>query len=398
MSEPTKTQDVAFKIEVSEDRLTATVAIAEGAKVSAAEIIAALREMKVTPFDDGAINEAVEKPKAEAISIVAARGTPAVDERPKKIEYRVPVADEVACAIAKVEAGQVVATLSASVPGTDGVDVFGQPIAHKKDETFKIGRNLSLVKDEITANAAGNLRLSGNSLSVEPFLELRDDDHDMAPVTFDGDVLVKGCVSEGRVLELSGSLTVGGAIEAVQLKTGGPVNVKGGIIGKAKGKYVVGGELRCRFISGGSIVAAADVHVQSEIVQSHLICSGRLTVAHGAISGGDISANGGISCKVLGHSGGAPTVVEAGTGKAFRSLVAATNSQIDANRKRVAEVRAKIEPLMRQQKLLTPQQKEKATELLFEAGEMEEKTAQMSKELDDQIRQVSEKECGNSSD
>jgi uncharacterized protein (DUF342 family) len=392
MSEATKGLEGGFKIEVSEDRLTATVVIAAGASVSAAQIIPALREMKLAAFDDGAIIEALEARKAEAISIVAAKGKPAVDEQPRRIEYRVPVADEINCTIAKLEAGKVVATLSASVPGTDGVDVFGLPIAHKKGEMCTIGRNLSLAKDEITATAGGNFRLCKNTLSVEPLLELRDD-RNPAPVQFDGDVLVKGSLGEGRILEISGSLTVGGAIEAVQLKTGGAVNVKGGVIGKTKGHYLIGGDLRCRFISGGLLVASSNVYVQSEVIHSHIVCSGRLTVSRGAISGGDIAAIGGISCSVLGHPNGAPTVVEAGSGRAFRTHAASIAKQIEANRKRIEDVRAKIEPLMRRPKLLNAQQKERATELLYEAGELEERTIQMAKDLEDQRSRVSADEC-----
>ena len=46
-------------------------------------------------------------------------------------------------------------------------------------------------------------------------------------------------------------------------------------------------------------------------------------------------------------------------------------AKLDTILKHVANVRGKVEPLMKQQKLLSPAQKEKAIELLYEASESE---------------------------
>jgi uncharacterized protein (DUF342 family) len=391
MSDSEAKRKPGFEIQVSPDRMAVTLMIEAEAEVAAAEVIAAIRELKLVSFDDGLVIEAIEKRGKDVVSVCVATGTAPVCERPGRIDYRVPVADSAACAVAKVDAGQMVATMGPPVAGSDGRDVFGQVIPHVVlDQNVQIGRNLTKVKGQLVADIRGNLRSLGNVLSVEPLLELRGDEHIAEPINFDGDMVVKGTLGDGCILQLSGSLTVGGAIESIQLKTGGSVSATGGVIGKAKGKYVVGGELRCRFISGGSVFVARDILVQSEITGSRIACTGRLTVAHGPIFGGGVAANGGILCDALGHPGCTPTIVEAGAGTACRSFAASAAAQIEANRKRVRDVRAKIEPLLNHLKNLTASQREKATELLYEAEELETATNRMVADLEAQQRVIHE--------
>jgi uncharacterized protein (DUF342 family) len=384
-------QQEDFSIRISPDCMSATLGVCANSDISAATVIAALREMKFAAFDDGCVIETLDKRSGTAISIVIATGIPAIDERPARIDYRIPVADGVSRSIARVEAGQLVANLSPAIAGVDGRDVFGKVIPHRKGDAPQIGRGLSLVKGELISTSQGNVRLYGNLLSVEPLLELVENDVDTLPINFDGDAFTKGSVRGGRIIQVSGSLTVGGAMEAIQLKAGGAVNVKGGVIGRQKGKFVVGADLRCRFISGGLLIVGGDLLVQSEITDSRITCIGRVSVAHGPIFGGLIAANSGISCTVLGNANGTPTIVEAGDGLACRSFIASTKALIEANQKRVAEVRSKIEPLLQKLKHLNAMQKEKATELLYEAGELEAQTRTMAAGLEDQIRLYREK-------
>jgi uncharacterized protein (DUF342 family) len=374
--------DTGFTINVSPDRMTVTVAFTAGAAVTAAAVIAALREQKLASFDDGVVMEALGG-SVPAEPIVVATGRPPVAPRPAKLDLCVPVADATAATVAKVEAGQVVAEFCPAVAGKDGADVFGQSVAAVADAGEpEIGRNLTAEKGVLSAKCRGNLRLRGNVLSVEPLLEIHETDANAAPVEFDGDAVVKGVLSEGRVLAVTGCVTVAGALEAVQLKCGGSLNVKGGLLGKQKGRYWVGGDLRCRFISAGTIYVGGDVHAQSEVINTRLVCAGRVNVAHGPIYGGTVAANGGILCKSLGHPSGTPTIVEVGESDAVMQPVNAQVAQIAANNSKVGLVRAKIEPLLRNMRQLTAVQKERATELLYEADEIEGQTKRMSAEVE----------------
>src|SRR5262249_30921283 len=126
--------------------MSVTLQVPQDAAPNPADVIAKLREMKLAGFDDGLVIQALEQGKGKAVSVVVATGRPAVDERPAKIQYRVPVADGVNCTVAKVEADQVVATFTPGVAGSDGHDVFGTALPHQKN-SIQFGRNLVLVKE-----------------------------------------------------------------------------------------------------------------------------------------------------------------------------------------------------------------------------------------------------------
>ena len=366
---------------VSPDRMSVSLTIRQGAKAPAADVIEQLRRLKIARFDDGLVIEAIEESKTGVQSIEVALGVNPVDDQPEQIDFAVPFSLESTSESIKVEAGQVVASITPPVAGTDGSDVFGRPIERQKKTALQIGRNLTTKQGKVTCQARGNLRLIQNALSVEPLLELQGDLDDAAPIVFDGDASIRGTIKEGRNVQITGCLNVSGSMEAIQLNTGGSVIVHGGIIGKQSGRYTIGGDLRCEFVSGGFIVASRDIHVQSDISDARIACAGRLEVAQGLIFGGAVAANSGLSCATLGHPGGLPTLIEAGEGIASRSILATAGMRITANKQRIETIRAKITPLLEILKSLTAQQREKATELLYEADELDAVTEKLIADL-----------------
>jgi uncharacterized protein (DUF342 family) len=152
--------------------------------------------------------------------------------------------------------------------------------------------------------------------------------------------------------------------------------VGGGISGKEKGRCQAGRDVRAKYIRNAVVEAGRDVIVDKEISQSRVICGGKAQVEDGAILAGHVTATGGITCQAAGSSSGVLTVLEAGIDESVRRLVAEQAPKIEAEIAQIAKVRATIEPLLRNRKTLSAEQKEKATELLFNAGELEERNRQ----------------------
>ncbi|MGN6626347.1 MAG: FapA family protein [Tepidisphaeraceae bacterium] len=364
----------SYRIEIGEGGLVATLSVCSGVEVSAAAVINKLQEIGIADFDGAALIQALQSSGGGA-SLVVARGVAPVNERPGRVEYRVPIAEVQTGLVAKVMAGQVIATLGLPQPGVDGKDVFGKPIAHDKAPVLRLGHGVSLKKQDVTATQSGNARLTQGAIGVYPLLELaHSDDAKADAVIADGDVLIKGSVRDGRQIQTSGCLMVGGTIEAAVFKAGGWAHVHGGVVGRDRGAGAVQGDLHCRFASGARLSVGGDLCVQTEIAGSRIACGGRLLVMRGPICGGEATANGGIECQSLGNAIGTPTLVEAGIDPALRGTLDDIRPLVDSNRRRIAEVRGRIAPMMQNLKLLTPQQKEKATELLFEADELEAAT------------------------
>jgi hypothetical protein len=75
------------------------------------------------------------------------------------------------------------------------------------------------------------------------------------------------------------------------------------------------------------------------------------------------------------------TLIEAGIDETVRAAAKVKVPEIEALRAKAGRIRATVQPLMQNHKRLTPQQKERATELLFEADECQSQADALLGEL-----------------
>lgn len=211
--------------------------------------------------------------------------------------------------------------------------------------------------------------------SSRQFLELTEDES-LDPIRHDGDVRFHGSIRGGRIVEVGGHLSIDGDLGAARFSVGLSLTVTGTVRdGKA---CTVGGDLKCSAIVDTAVVVRGDVQVQTQIASCRVTCAGRIDIPDGVIVGSDISANGGVECHSLGDAAGTPTEIEVGTGRMLRLLESSIAKQIDERRQREEVMRASIEPLLANMKALTPAQREKATEMLYQADTLAEETEKLS--------------------
>jgi len=205
--------------------------------------------------------------------------------------------------------------------------------------------------------------------------------HTSHDVDHSGNLRVTGHIIAGRKVRVSGNLEVEGVVESAHVDVTGNLRADGGISGRDRGICKCGGNLAAKYIANATVEAVGDVVVGTEIIHSHLICGGQLTVSEGSLVAGETTAAQGIICKRLGSIGSVLTVVTVGVDGAFDREVASQLQLFESRRKKVHNVRKTVGPLMQNLKALTAQQKEKATELLFEADELEAENARVVEEL-----------------
>ena len=212
-------------------------------------------------------------------------------------------------------------------------------------------------------------------MPTPPVLLDLTENESLDPISHAGDVRFRGTIRAGRVVEIGGCLTVDGDLEASRYFVAGTLTV----IGTARGgkACTVGGEMRCRAIVDTTVVVRGDVKVRDRIASSRVTCAGRVNMPDGEIVASDVSANGGVECRAIGDDHGTPTDIEAGVGRPLTLLEAAITRQVDERRQREDVLRASIEPLMANMKALTPAQREKATEMLYQADAMSDETTKL---------------------
>ncbi len=262
------------------------------------------------------------------------------------------------------------------------------------DAPVCIGANVSIAADGRTliADATGQLCLDHGRIWIEKALEI-DGDVDFATgnIDFANDVVVRGSILDLFQVTSGGSVLVGKTVEAATVRCGCDLVVRGGIAGKEKGSCVATRDIRARYVSNAHLEAGRNIVIESQVSNSVVSCGGRLRV-DGPILAGQVSAVGGIRCDMVGCESGLPTILSAGIDDSFERSSAGQVAEIEHKLLQARKVRDTVEPLLRNQKQLTAPQKEKATELLFEASEVEEQAAKKLAELRAQFEHI--RACG----
>lgn len=185
-------------------------------------------------------------------------------------------------------------------------------------------------------------------------------------------LVLQGDVTDGRSILSRGNITVGGSVTNAQVRAAGDLVIGGGAIGRDKCRCVAGGKLQIRHANGATLEAGGDLLIQTNATHARLITGGVLDVSHGSLSGGWATAGAAIQCAVLGSPSETPTLVEVGIDERLRHRANECLPQMEDQLAQVLRLQTAAAPLLRHQKNLTPQEKEKATELLYEIQEIQE--------------------------
>jgi len=252
-----------------------------------------------------------------------------------------------------------------AVPGLPGVDVFGRPVPPPpvSDQTFSLDLTGVKVDDEdpnlLRASIAGVPKLVGDRMTVDPALSVDSVDLTTGNIDFDGSLQVRGDITAGMEVRVTGDIAVRGTIEAAHVEAGGDVKVNGGIIGiqtpgmadDADGiriaHIVAGGSVKARFMVSAFVSAEKSVSVEREIRQCELmageaVVTGRPGSREGSIIGGKVRAMKSVRAARLGAPSGAPTLIQVGVNPHAPAKLA----ELERERVRLVEEKMKLDRLM----------------------------------------------------
>ncbi len=236
-----------------------------------------------------------------------------------------------------------------------------------------VGAGLALDADGVTlvATAGGRVIVDRGVVRIEQSMTIAGNvDFATGNIDYTHDVKVGGSIADLFRAHVGGFLYVRGVIEAADVRAGGGLRAAGGISGKGKGRTVVNGDVNAKYVANATLAATGNI-TTTMIAHSRVICGGKLTVTEGPTLAGHATATAGVKCTVLGSPAGVKTVVEAGCDETLRAAAVTKVPEAEALRVKAEKIRRTVEPLMRNLKTLNAQQKERATELLFEADEFE---------------------------
>ncbi len=397
----TSTAAPALTVTVDDDRLQAFLKLdaRHGAvELTAPSILTALGEAKININEDvrRAVDELCEKHQAGDLDegdLLVARGTPVQpsvdaefvssesvasrsDTPPEQADDPNDRVDYFAqCRLAIVEEGEVVGAIVPARPGVPGIDVFGQPIpVIGTPHPLTVGEGLRIGDDQKTLHAtiAGVVRVNPDGVKVADLLEIHGDvDFDCGCINAACDVVVKGTIRDRFDVETTKSLSVGEAIENCQIAVGENVAVAGGIAGKEHGVVTAKGHIVCKYCEAATLNAEGDITITKESIGSNIRTMSRLRIPRGALIGGTAHARGGVEARELGSDAEVPTRVFIGLDPVVLAEAAQVDGQVEKLRQSAEKIRSAVGPLMNNLKRLSPSQRERATELMFQADSLE---------------------------
>ena len=383
----------AFQLQIAKDNLTAVILPSknESAAVPSVEVLEQeIKAAGISPLADLSVHlEAYleEIGKGSTVKpLVVARGTPPEHDKPGRIENLVKPDDEFdendkvstqshyeRSSVVQVQPEQALLRLISPVDGKDGVDVCGKPIARKlaSKPEVKLGPNVRRSEDLVVADCLGVFEYENSRVSVREQLDIPGNvDFSVGNVDYQGDIQIGGNILDLFEVSSKGSVTVHGVIEAAVVDVESDLIVNGGIAGKDKGIVRVGGNVSAKYISNANLTVAGNVSAHKTIMQAELVCEGRITSDHASLVGGTVRALGGIIIKELGSDANVPTTVEIGIEPKLAELCPAVAAKVDACIAKSQKIKQMVDPLLANLKRLSPEQKEKATELSFQAEEL----------------------------
>lgn len=404
----------SVKVVISPDRLKVWLRVnpqPDPKAITRGHLLAALEDSKIviTPAIDARLDVLCEQlqagnlPGEDFLVVECPPATDPVDARLEWAEALRPRSEGEAAeagrishydrnTIVSVNKGDVIGRIVPAEPGKPCVDVHGNAVPiSRKPRQIALGGNVDMAGDgqTVVAGCDGRVVFEDNKLSIASVLEISGDvDFGTGHIDTSGDVVVHGSVKDLFRVRSSRDITIDSHVDGAVLEAGGSVTIHGGIHGHGKASIQAGGRITAKICDGAVIEAGSILSVQRESINCR-IKAGKISSPAGTIIGGYAWVRNGIEVQTLGSPGGVKTVVC--TGIPVRvidetaQMVIQAKECVDGARK----IRTAVSPLLREMRRLSAQHRERATELMFQADQLEQQARDLDRKREEMISQAS---------
>jgi uncharacterized protein len=326
---------VVNSLEISEDRLSASIIIYPASSMKRVMTVKLIREI----IEKAGIKYGLNLDEVEGFftsggekafplkRIIIAKGKPPVHGEDAKITLSFSIEREFGHVDSKtglmdfkeqslihnVKKGDTLAEKSPFSAGTHGKDVFGEIIPSSPGKDLKLlpGKNVILSPDglKLLSDMNGMVIMEDNRISVTQRHEIKGDiDMNTGNITMEGSLIIKGWVCTGFVVRASGEIHVGKGVDQAVIEAGAGLYIQGGIIGGVNVNVTSGGNLSAFFIEKAKVHAKGDIIVRNDILNSNVSSSSSIdiTAGKGRIIGGTVTA----LSKIVANETGSPAGVK----------------------------------------------------------------------------------------
>jgi hypothetical protein len=256
--------------------------------------------------------------------------------------------------IENCHAGDLLAELEPPIQPVDGQTVTGQIIPAEMDgETVKLleGANTRIGSDltRLYATCDGNVKIVDGIVVVEPVVSVANVNYETGNIHFEGSVVIEGGIADGFIVEADGDIQVGKGVGRATLKAGGNILLKTGITGSGEGTIDCGGDLYAKYIESSTVTCRGHVLVEEAIMHSHVtafkhcVLNGRRS----EVIASELIVGESFWCKKLGNIYEAATRVAIGVEPNLLLTYRSTMRNIAAKQEDANKVEQQLEQLER---------------------------------------------------
>lgn len=318
-----------------------------GRPLDAEQIMSECRLAKVVYGVDEAVIADFLKKKDYCRDYVIAKGTPVKEGTDASITYHFNTDNRIRPTLNEdgtvdffhlnlvnhCKEGEVLATLTPEVHGTEGKNILGEVIKPRevKRRSLAYGLNIQLSEDKlsISSKVNGHVTLTGGKVFVSDVMEVVNVDNSTGNIDYEGNVVVSGNVNTNFSIRTTGDIEVRGVVEGAHLEAGGNIVLQRGINGMARGTLKAGGNIIAKFIENATAEAGGYIETNS-ILHSKVQAGTEINVMSqkGFITGGEVTATSKICVRTLGSNMGADTHVTVGVNPTVVSRISELNQKI----------------------------------------------------------------------
>ena len=214
-----------------------------------------------------------------------------------------------------VKSGTPLLEIVPPTPHKPGRDVFGHEVTARVGlmTSVVLGPNVALSKKDrrtVYATVGGQFSYKDGVAGIEPDLRVQTDvSFRTSNIEFEGEIVVDKDVFDRFQIRTQESVVIKGAVEGATIQAGGDVTVKGGVLGKGKGRIIAGRDIACQFANKAQLTAGGDISILKYCFDSELRCGAKLLMPKGVLCGGETSCQQGAVIGTLGNKANSRTVV-----------------------------------------------------------------------------------------
>ena len=398
----TSATSTCLRVEISADRLRATLILPRGRKGEDADAVTEDAVLQALDSAKIEMTDAVKQHVTEFVELIGqgetvedflvAKGRPAIEGKDEAFvlskEFQTeadswqgdaPINYYDKSSIITVQQGEVVGTITPIDPPRSGVDVTGEVIAAKGEPKALVLDQAAFTRPtekptQVITKTAGHLICDGDGLTIQEILTVPGDvDFECGNIDSTVSVHIKGRVLDRFTVRSAGSITVCKAIEAAHVEAAGDVTVKLGILGHGAGLVDSKSDIIAKFCAEAHLFALGDVKIARQLMTSHICVGGQLIGTAAGLIGGCVFAGGGVEIGTLGSEANVPTHLFVGVAPDVVRQVAVLQRSI----KRLTELLDPIKDLLarveKTKKPLTAEQSERVSAMCEQAKASEER-------------------------